>query len=306
MEGVYGCDGRQKKGNLHEPLISLITDFGVGPDEAVYAIKSAIRYICPRARIEDICHNVPLGTRLIAAWRLARVAGLETERLGTIYVAIVDPGVGSIRRSIAVRATDGSYFVGPDNGVLSLALDRQGIQQAVHITNDKYTLRKFAKSSTFDGKDVFGPIAAHIAVGVPLEEFGAMIEPESLVRINFDVEQLPYQRIGVLTDIDGFGTLRTTISNHLPETLIGNKLSFNIIGPGIDINSTARLSRTFAECEVGEPLLILASTGALDLAVNLGNASKKFGIRPEQIDLGQDLRPTIKISVDLREVSSVN
>ncbi len=279
----------------HEPRLSLLTDFGNG-DEAVYAIKSAALSVAPKARIEDICHNVPLGNILLGAWRLGRAAGLPTEREGTAYVAVVDPGVGSQRRNVAVRSRDGRFFVGPDNGVLSLALAQGGVAEAVEIENMSFTLLHLARSRTFHGKDVFAPVAAHILRGVPLSEFGRPLEPSTLARITISAECSERSRAGYLVDVDGSGSIRTNVPNHVPEDAVGSLAGFEIEGPK-GASGHARIVRTFTEAGKGEPVFVLSSTGCLDLAVNLGSASEKFSIPPEAIGLDAELRPSSRIRI---------
>ncbi|MEW6721813.1 MAG: SAM-dependent chlorinase/fluorinase [Candidatus Micrarchaeota archaeon] len=279
------------------PQISLITDFGNG-DEAVYAIRSAARNILPRAEISDICHDVPLGNLLVGAWRLRRAAGLPTEAPGTAYVAVVDPGVGGDRRNLIIRTKDGHFLIGPDNGVLSLASSQKGVERAVEVRNEGLTLLHLAQSRTFHGKDVFAPAAAHVLRGVPLEEFGPEIDPATLARITISADATERSRAGCLVDIDGFGSVRTNVPNHIPEEAIGRPVEFGITGPK-PVSGRARVVRTFAEAERDEPVFVLSSTGCLDLAVNLGSASGHFGISHEHIGVGRDLRPVSTIELKL-------
>lgn len=298
---VVGTTLARAIGFRREPQISLLTDFG--PDESTYAIRSAIRAVNPRARIEDICHSVPLGNILIGAWRLRRTVALPTEPEGTIYVAVVDPGVGSERRCIAVRTRQGKYLVGPDNGLLSLAAQTEGIDRAVAIENQELTLLQLALSRTFHGKDVFGPAAAHLARGIPLEELGPGIDPATLQTIRLELELSDERRAGSIVDIDAFGNVRTDIPNHLPERVIGRQVPFKLRVGILEVDARARLVRTFAECQSREPALILSSTGSLDLVVNLGSATSQFNLPPEQIGLDADLRPTARIELNLANVA---
>jgi hypothetical protein len=281
-----------------QPQISLLTDFGTG-DEAVYAIKSAVSYINPGARIADICHDVPLGNILLGAWRLRRAADLPTERAGTVYVAVVDPGVGSSRKNIAVKTLDGKYLVGPDNGVLSLAFSARGIERAVEIQN--HTLLHLAQSKTFHGKDVFAPVGASILRGVPLAEFGKELDESELAKISISAGSTEKGRSGYLVDIDGFGSIRTNVPNHIPEKFLGKISEFEIIGLDRPRSGKARIVRTFAEAEKGEAVFVLSSTGCLDLAVNLGSASERFGIAGRDIVVDRSLRPNARVGLEFSE-----
>jgi S-adenosyl-L-methionine hydrolase (adenosine-forming) len=281
-----------------QPLLSIITDFGQG-DEAVYAIRSAAKSVAPRIGIESICDNVPPGNILVGAWRLKRAVELATERPGTAYVAVVDPGVGSRRRSIAVRTNDGKYLIGPDNGVLSLAFSSRGIEVAVEIENLSLTLLRHAQSSTFHGKDVFAPVAAHILRGVPIHEFGNRLDPETLARVTISSESTERSRAGCVVDVDGFGNVRTSVPNHIPEEFIGRESRFTITRPNGQIDGRARVLRTFADAAHDEAAFVLASTGCLDLVVNRGSAAGRFGISPDGLGLDSGLKPTTVIELAL-------
>ena len=280
------------------PQLSIITDFGQG-DEAVYAVRSAARSVNPKIEIGSICDNVPAGNILVGAWRLRRAFELATEQPGCAYVAVVDPGVGSSRRSIAVKTRDGRFLVGPDNGVLSLSFSSRGIEGAVEIGNQSLTLHRHAHSSTFHGKDVFAPVAAHLLRGVPLHEFGKALEPETLAKITISSESGERRRAGCIVDVDGFGNVRTNVPNHIPHELLGREAAFRITGAGSDITGRAKVLRTFSEAARREAAFVLSSTGCLDLVVNLGSASDRFGIRAEKLGLDGDLRPSARIELDL-------
>ncbi len=281
-----------------EPQISLLTDFG-GGDEAVYAVRSAARAVNPRARIEDICHNVPLGNILLGAWRLRRAVALPTESRLTAYVAVVDPGVGSERKDIIVRTNDGRFLIGPDNGVLSLSFDIAGIASAVEITEPGLTFLRQASSRTFHGKDVFAPAAAHLLRGVPMEEFGPALDPAALARITISARSTDLGRSGHLVDMDGFGSIRTNVPNHVPEHAIGREARFFLSIPGKSFEGSAKVVRTFSEARAGERIFVLSSTGCLDLAVSMGSAAREFGIAPESITVDASLRPTSRIELEL-------
>ncbi|MBI5227940.1 SAM-dependent chlorinase/fluorinase [Candidatus Micrarchaeota archaeon] len=291
------------------PQISLITDFGRG-DESVYAVKSAALAVNPKVQIVDICHDVPLGNILVGAARLARNVALSTEDgKSIVYVAVVDPGVGTERKNIIVRTQRGRYLVGPDNGVLSLAFI-EGIDKVVEITNRNLTLLERAESNTFHGKDIFAPVAAHILRGVPIEEFGSKLAPQTLVKIRLSSQSSTVSRSGFIVNVDGVGSIRTNLPNHVPPEFIGKELGFRIRGKvrtcgsrgqeeekGFSTEGRARLVRTFGEVESGEPVLILGSTGNIDLAVRDTSAARRFGIDAESLTLDEGLRPALKIEI---------
>ena len=154
---------------LSAPLFTLTTDFGLR-DPYVAEMKAVILGLCKTAQIVDITHAVEKFSIRSGAYMLASAAPYFPK--DTINIAVVDPGVGSERRSIIVETKKG-FFVGPDNGLLVLAAQMQGIKRVFEITNKKLMLRKV--SFTFHGRDVFAPAAAYLANGVPLEEFGAEV-----------------------------------------------------------------------------------------------------------------------------------
>ncbi len=277
-------------------MVSFLTDFGNG-DEAIYRMKSSTRFVNPGAAVEDICHDVPMGNILVGAQRLLRAVSLPTEAEGTAYVVVVDPGVGTDRKGVIVRTRTGKFLVGPDNGVLSLAFGNEGVEKAVAIENEGLTLLHLAQSSTFHGKDVFAPVAAHLVRGVPLREFGPGLTTDELVKISISSESSESRRAGYLVDVDGFGSIRTNLLNGFPDELFGRQLGFSIRGPGRDITDVARLVHTFGEADSGDSVLVQASTGYLDLAVVLGSAAERFGIRPEHLALDEKLSPAYGVEL---------
>ena len=218
---------------------------------------------------------------------------------GEHQVPVVDPGVGGSRKNIALRTKDGRFLVGPDNGVLSIAFSSRGVEEAVEIQNTDLTLLHLAKSRTFHGKDVFAPAAAHLLRGVPLREFGREISESDLAKISISAQSTERSRAGFLVDIDGFGSIRTNVPNHLPEEVVGKVVRFSISGPEGGKEGAARVVRTFSEAGRGEPGYVLSSTGCLDLAINLGSASTHLGISPDQIRVDGTLRPQNRIELDL-------
>ena len=279
------------------PLISLLTDFG--RDEAVFLIKSAIRFVNPAARIEDITHAVPAFNVLSGAWRFARAVTAPTEREGSIYIGVIDPGVGGERECLIVRTKTGKYLVGPNNGLLSLAFQAEGVELAVAITNTELTLRDLAQSVTFDGKDVFGPVAAHLAAGVEIGEFGEVLSLQQLRKIALESRSEGNTREGFLVDIDDFGTLRTNMPNHFADNERGNGGQVDLIRGGHRLRRAIRVLGTFEGAETGELISVLSSTGCIDLAMNLVNASRELGVGFESVGLREDLTPTTRVSLTI-------
>ena len=186
------------------PLITLTTDFGYA-DPFVGIMKGAILCITPNVQIVDLNHGI--APQDIRAAALTLAASVDYFPHGTIHVAVVDPGVGSERRPILIHSA-GHYFVGPDNGVFSFALKDKQSLLIVHLSNEAYFRQP--KSQTFHGRDIFAPVAAHLAGGVPLSEFGS--PSKDWVCLSWPaVERAGEFIVGEVLYIDRFGNLFTNI-----------------------------------------------------------------------------------------------
>ena len=186
-------------------MITLTSDFGL-KDPYVAEMKGVILTINPKATLIDITHEVEKFDVRMAAFILASAAPYFPQ--GTVHLAVVDPGVGTQRRAIIIQ-TKKSFFVGPDNGILILAAQNQGIEHVYQITNPTFMLPKI--SSTFHGRDIFAPAAAHLDKGVPPKEFGPEIK--DLTKPEFaSVKQTNGSLIGEVIHIDGFGNIITNIT----------------------------------------------------------------------------------------------
>ncbi len=252
------------------PLLTLTTDFGL-KDGTAGILKGVIWSICPLARIADISHLIRPQDILEAAFVLARATPYFPS--GTIHVFVVDPGVGTARRPMAARIGD-AYYVGPDNGALTLLLERAEELdlecEFVHLTRPAYWLPKVSR--VFHGRDIFAPCAAHLARGVPLHEFG---EPF------FDPVRLPLPKaeqtgrgwLGRVIYVDSFGNLVINLrAKHLASL------------PPEDVHLAIRgvvirgLSSTFGDRPVGELVAFLGSSDYLVIAVVQGHAAERLGV----------------------------
>lgn len=243
--------------------IALITDFGTA-DYFVAAMKGTILSIHPSVSIIDITHEIPNHNIREAAFTLA--ACCADFPAGTVFTVVVDPGVGSGRRSIAVEA-GGYYFVAPDNGVLSRALAKTPTPFAVELKNERYFGPR--RSTTFHGRDIFAPVSAHIALGVPLDELGPPVT--DLVR---STVREPRRENGVLVGeiihIDHFGNLIT----NLTTVDLTNTISVEING-----HSVSRRLTAYAEASVGEIFLIEGSAGFIEISSREASAARIVGAK---------------------------
>ncbi|HGE70891.1 TPA: hypothetical protein ENX78_08660 [Candidatus Poribacteria bacterium] len=249
-------------------FITLMTDFGLS-DGFVAAMKGVIYSINPKAIITDITHDINPYNLLGAAFIFNSVYSFFPK--GTVHVVVVDPGVGSERRPLAIE-TENYYFVAPDNGVLSLALEKEKVLKIVELSKPQYFLNNI--SNTFHGRDIFAPVSANLSLGVKLDLMGNRLN--DIVKISApEPKALKDEIIGEIIYIDRFGNLITNISMDLIEKLSANKRIVIIVG-----NKTIqKISRSYADVPVGKPLAIYNSFGNLEIAVNSANASKILNVQ---------------------------
>jgi S-adenosylmethionine hydrolase len=251
------------------PLITLTTDFGQ-QDGYVGAMQGVILSICPTATIVHLSHSISPQNINTAAFILYQT--FQYYPAHTVHCVVVDPGVGSKRRAIAVR-TDCGTFVGPDNGVFSLALRAEGVNtlEAVTLTNPDYQLQNV--SATFHGRDIFAPAAAFLARGMALERLGPaainLVHPEHLRPPQSG--QLP--DTARIIHIDHFGNLVLNITDrHIDQPDATQFIIAQKIIP--------RLSRTFADVSHNELLAYVGSTGGhIEIAIRNGNAAHRLGVK---------------------------
>jgi S-adenosyl-L-methionine hydrolase (adenosine-forming) len=259
-------------------IITLLTDFGL-VDPYLAMMKGVILSINPDAVIIDVSHSIMTGG-------IAQAADMIRETYlffpkGTVHVAVVDPGVGSGRRLLGVEA-EGHFFVGPDNGVFWPVIKDSGEATVIQLTEKRYFLPHVA--STFHGREVFAPVAAHISLGADLTEMGERIfDP---IEINPPSPYIASEVLhGEITRIDNFGNLITNIREQGLEDFLGKSTPVISVGD-LEINT---LHKTYFDVEEGEPLALINSSGVLEIAVNLGRASEYAGINRDEI-IGAEIR----------------
>jgi S-adenosyl-L-methionine hydrolase (adenosine-forming) len=258
---------------VKRPLITLLTDFG-NRDTFVGTMKGVILSICPEAQIVDLTHEVPPQAVVTGAFLLKTAMGYFPK--GTVHLAVVDPGVGSRRKAIAIKS-QGHYFVGPDNGLFPAALEDWGIEQVVELTDKKYQLPN--SSSTFHGRDVFAPVAAHLAKGVPLSKLG-----KKLTR--WVKGEIPKPRkttkgyLGQVLWVDHFGNLITNLEGKHVFRPFRLKIGRKVL---------SRIGSHYAEVKKGEAIASIGSSGHLEISVNSGRADLKLGISiGASVDISRD------------------
>jgi S-adenosylmethionine hydrolase len=240
-------------------IVTFLTDFGL-QDDFVGTCHGVIAGIAPGARVIDITHGIEPQAVLQGALVLRNTVPYMP--VG-VHLAVVDPGVGSKRRAIALRTRDGRMFVGPDNGLLTLAAaDIESAHELVH-----YWLEPVSR--TFHARDVFSPAAAHLAAGVALEELGPAVDPSTLVRVDAPAAE-PGRAVALV--IDRFGNIATNLRReHLPAPGTRVEVSF-----ALD-RYYAVVAETFADVATGELILYEDSYGMVTLAISNGNAARLTG-----------------------------
>ena len=250
------------------PIITLLTDFGTR-DAYVSAMKGVMLRMCPTARIVDVSHDVPKYDIKYGALLLLQAAPYFPE--GTIHVTVIDPSVGTARRRIIVQGRR-SLYVGPDNGVLLLAAEREGVMKAVEVKEERFMLPYVSK--TFEGRDVFAPVSAYLASGVKIDEFGPEIH--NLVKLSFIEPKIADGKIvGEILHIDSFGNIVTNIQRDLLDNArIVEGIPLKVM---VGKHSNVMIfCRAYGEVSAGMPLIIVGSSGFLEVSVNQGSARELF------------------------------
>jgi S-adenosyl-L-methionine hydrolase (adenosine-forming) len=243
-------------------IITLTTDFGLS-DHYVGVMKGVILGIAPRSRIVDLCHQVSAYETGEAAFLIAQAYRYFPKK--TVHVVVVDPGVGTARRPILAEAA-GQYFVAPDNGVLGMIYAREK-HKVRAITNDRYFHKPV--SQTFHGRDIFAPVAAHLAKGIPPARMGKLIQnylrPPSLTPERTG----KHIWTGCVLKIDHFGNV---ITNFRLSDIPGADFAL-VVGPHV----VTKLAHNYAGCGPGDLFIIEGSSGYLELSTGQGSAAKILG-----------------------------
>lgn len=247
-------------------LVTLLSDFGL-QDVYVGVMKGAIARVDPSLTAIDLTHQIP--PQDLAAARFCLLNACPYFPAGTVHVAVVDPGVGSRRRGVAIANSLG-YFVGPDNGIFSGILAQFPATAAVELTNADYWLTP-SPSQTFHGRDIFAPVGGAIATGVPLADLGNAIAPESLTQLPFPQPHIAQQEIvGQIQYIDRFGNLISTIR----ATAVADRSWWVRLGDRLIPQSP-----TYSDRPTGEIVALIGSHNWVEIAVNGGSAASVLGLR---------------------------
>jgi S-adenosylmethionine hydrolase len=254
-------------------IVTFLTDFGLA-DDFVGTCHGVMKRLAPDVEIIDLTHGIKPGRILQGALTLANALPYMPEG---VHLAIVDPGVGSSRRPLALRDAEGRFYVGPDNGLLLPAADRfGGVVEAHELANPAYALESVSR--TFHGRDLFSPAAAHLAAGVSLAELGPPVDPRELVRLELPLPDVGQSRIrATVLGVDRFGNVALNLTrDHLDEVRVVPGMRVELAANGNRWYAVA--ARTFADATPGELILYEDSYRNVAVAVSQGDAAAVLGV----------------------------
>jgi len=256
---------------MQKPIITLLSDFGLR-DPYVAEMKAVILCTCPDAQIVGISHEIARFEVRMGAFVLASATPYFPKC--TVHVAVVDPDVGTRRRPIVVE-TRHSLFVGPDNGLLMLAAEREGMKHVHVISNTDFMLRRVSK--TFHGRDAFAPVAAHLANGRLPSEVGPKITDYALPEFAKPTIK-GSSLVGEILHIDDFGNIVTNISTKELKSINAKKGDFLLVKLN-GKTSKLKYCSAYGDVKINELLAVVAGHGFLEISLNQGNASEKLNAK---------------------------
>jgi S-adenosylmethionine hydrolase len=253
---------------MARPIITLLTDFGL-KDYYVGAIKGVLLGICPEACLVDLSHEVEPFNIPQAAWILSQT--WQCFPSGTVHLVVVDPGVGSARRPVAARA-GGHLFVAPDNGVLTFVLDADPECRVYDIEASGYFRQPV--SHTFHGRDIFAPVAAHLAAGLAIQELGVLIKDYHRINLGIPINSEPDSWVFDIVTIDNFGNIITNLDWESFQWV--SRMPFEM---RIGSRAVTTWRDNYSEAAGDEPFVTRGSAGFLEVSINQRDASILTGVK---------------------------
>ncbi len=255
--------------------LAILTDFGYR-DHYAGVMKGVIATIAPGANFIDITHGIEPQCTVAGAIALRESWRYFPKR--TVFLAVVDPGVGTARSPIAIETRAGARFVGPDNGLLWLAANDAVIKRIVKLTSARYRLTNV--SATFHGRDIFAPAAAYLWRGTPISALGPAVDSGSIVPLDLPLPvESPREVRGEVIYVDGFGNLVSNIDRPTAEQL-GTRFRHKSLSVRIKRGAAMRIFDAYGDAPKGAPLAIFGSFGLLEVAIRDGNAAMHFAAGP--------------------------
>jgi S-adenosylmethionine hydrolase len=263
--------------DFNQKIICLITDFGLKGQHYIANMKAVILNINPSIRIIDHSHHINPHSLTEASYVLKTTYKYFPE--GTVFIIVVDPGVGSSREILILKTVSNHYFIGPNNGIFS-DFFTGNIVECREIQNEMYFNKPL--SNTFHGRDIMAPIGAHLLSGVPLKEFGPVFNRDKLIKLDdlYKIDNVKKAIWCSIQYVDSFGNgitnipmINNKIQNNILTIYEGTKISVNIKDNVYESTFTSH----YENIPIGSILFLVGSTGFLELSINQGNASKKMG-----------------------------
>jgi len=256
---------------LHKKIIGLITDFGPKGQHYVASMKGVILNINPEVRVVDISHNIAPFSIIEASYIFNTTYKYYPE--GTVFIIVVDPGVGSSREILALKTANNYYLVAPNNGIFLSSSELKNFSECIEITNEKFFNKPISK--TFHGRDMMAPIAANITKGLPLKDFGATFNPSKLVSYPIEFNKISDNEIRcTIQYIDNFGNIITNIRASSLSLKEGSQLRVKLK----IAEFSGKFVQFFEKVIKGSILFLVGSSGFLEISKNQGNAAVDLGV----------------------------
>ena len=264
---------------LDKKIIGLVSDFGAKGQHYVASMKGVILKINPKVKIIDISHNIAPFSIIETSYIVKTTYKYYPEDI--VFIVVVDPGVGSSRKIVAIKTVNNQFFIGPDNGIFSNVFSPDEIVECVVVENQKYFFKPISK--IFHGRDIMAPVGAYITKNVPLNNFGPSFNPAKFVKCTLKYEISPKNKkiTCVIQYIDTFGNLTTNMSlqeNRILETSIVLEHGKEIVMLYKNQEYRGKFTSHFEMVPPKSILFVKGSSGYLEVSINLGNAAKELGI----------------------------
>jgi len=257
---------------LDNQIIGLITDFGARGQHYVASMKGIVLNINPKVNIIDIAHNITPFSIIEAAYVIKSTYSLYPKN--TIFIIVVDPGVGSSREIILIRTKSGYFFIGPNNGIFTNVFDSSEISKCIHIKNEQYF--NIPVSKTFNGRDIMAPVGAYLSKGVNINKFGSKFPVTKLIDYPIELKKISDNEIKCTVQyIDEFGNIITNIKENYVIFKEGTEIAIRTREQKI----RGKFVTFFEEVFVNSPLFIVGSSGFLEISKNQGNAASDLGLK---------------------------
>ncbi|NVM17917.1 MAG: SAM-dependent chlorinase/fluorinase [Candidatus Lokiarchaeota archaeon] len=257
--------------NLHKRIIGLITDFGSKGQHYISSMKGVILNINPEVNIIDISHHITPFSIIEASYIINTTYKYYPK--GTVFIIVVDPGVGSAREILVVKSVNNYYFIGPNNGIFLGIFESNEISECIEIKNEDYFIKPISK--TFQGRDIMAPIAANITKDIPLSNFGVVFNPNKLISYPIELKKISDKEIScTIQYIDDFGNIITNIKANSLSLKDGATLKIKLKQTEI----SGKFVQFFEKVIKNSVLFLVGSSGFLEISKNQGNAAVDFGV----------------------------